>query len=75
MEKYLFKITFNNEGNLVNPNIESPYYIESDLPVNAMIDFLNDCRTKYYDRQLSPNNIIIVKLIPINKIRKQDGEI
>lgn len=67
MEK-LYKITYNNDGDLVNPSIESPTYIIGSEPNETMIRFLELCSSKYPRRQLSPNNIQIKEIVSMDDI-------
>ena len=66
-------ITFENVGSLTNPTIESPYYIESDSKIDALMRFLSDCAMTHKLGLLSPTNIRIeTVVVVVDKINKMN---
>ena len=67
----LYEITFISEGNLSNPDITSPSYVEAKSRFNSLEVFLLSCKnSRHKEREFTPNKIKSKLLISINDIIK-----
>ena len=64
----LYKITFDNKGNLTNPKIDSPTYVKSGNHFDALRLFFDECSEYHGETQLRPDGIKCEKLARLDEI-------